>query len=85
MRSEFSIKKDGNRGYVVVRLNMPENFHAHVSTLNGCRILINLIDKGVLPRSKYLQESCRRILTDEEYSRLKKPKQSYYNSKNRWR
>ena len=81
---QFTIKEE-SRGYVVVRKNGEYTQHAHLSTLNGCRELIILIEKGLLPKSQYLQGSCRRLLTHEEFLKLKKPKDKYYNSKNRWR
>jgi len=76
---EFVIKKDGNRGYVVVRNGYPREFHAHLTTMNGCRQLLYYIHKGLLPKSSYLQGSCRRLLTSAEYDGLKRPKQKYYN------
>lgn len=76
---EFSIKKDGTRGYVLIRNNFPREFHAHIKTKNGCRQLLHYIDKKLLPKSEYLQGSARRLLTDAEYQRLKESKQRYYN------
>jgi len=76
---EFIVKRDSDRGYVVVRKGYPYCFHAHLTTLNGCRQLIYYIHKGLLPKSVYLQGSARRLLDDDEYQRLKKPKQRYYN------
>lgn len=81
---EFLVKQDSH-GYIVVRKNGEYRQHAHVSTLNGCRELIMLIQRGLLPKNRYLQGSCRRLLNPEEYHKLKKPKDKYYNSKNRWR
>ena len=77
---EFIVKKDGCHGFVVARKGYPKEYHAHTSTANGARTLINLINQGLLPRSVYLQGSARRLLTDEEYQRLKRPKQKYYNT-----
>lgn len=76
---EFIVKRDGCHGFVVSRKNKPREYHAHISTANGARTLINFINQGLLPRSVYLQGSARRLLTDEEYQRLKRPKQKYYN------
>jgi len=76
---EFIVLKDSTRGYVVKRKDYPYEFHAHLTTLNGCRQLIYYINQGLLPRSTYLQGSARRLLNDTEYQQLKKPKQRYYN------
>jgi hypothetical protein len=66
---EFDIKKDSNRGYLVIRIDGEYEQHAHLSTINGCRLLIHMINSGRLPKSKYLQISCSRLLTDDEYKR----------------
>ena len=79
---EFVVKQD-SRGYIVIRKDGAYRQHAHLSTLDGCRKLIQLIERGLLPKNTYLQGSCRRLLTEQEYNSLKKPKQKYYNSKNR--
>ena len=76
---EFIVLKDSTRGYVVKRKDYPYEFHAHLTTLNGCRQLIYYIKQGLLPKSAYLQGSCRRLLTEVEYAGLKRPKQRYYN------
>jgi len=76
---DFIIKQDSDRGYVVIRKGGEYRQHAHCTTLNGCRQLIYYIHKGLLPKSVYLQGSCRRLLTEVEYAELRKPKQRYYN------
>jgi hypothetical protein len=76
---EFYIKQDSNRNYVVARKGYPHEYHAHIKTMNGCRQLLYYIKKGLLPKSVYLQGSCRRLLTDKEYDELKRPKDKYYN------
>lgn len=76
---EFIIKKDSERGYIISRKDGEYSQHAHIKTLNGCRQLLYLIRKGLLPKDKYLQGSARRLLYDDEYERLKKPKDKYFN------
>lgn len=71
--------KDHNRGWVVVRVGFPYEYHSHLSSKQGCRQLINFIKKGVLPKSEWLIGSCRRLLTEHEFQRLKKPKDKYIN------
>jgi len=75
---EFYIKRT-SRDYIVIRKNGEYSQHAHISTINGCNRLIYLIDNNLLPTSKYLQDSCRRLLTEDEYTKLKQKKQRYYN------
>ena len=79
LQIQLDIIKDSNRGYIVRRLGGEYSQHAHVNTINGCRMLINFIHSGLLPTSKYLQTSCRRLLTEGEYTRLKQKKQRYIN------
>lgn len=79
MDIKLDIIKDSNRGYIVKRLDGEYIQHAHVSTINGARQLINLINNGLLPTSKYLQTSCSRLLTESEYNSLKQRKQRYFN------
>ena len=71
------IKQHGS--YIVSRVDGEYPMHAHISTMNGCRLLIRFIHTNRLPTSKYLQGSARRLLTDEEYSQLKPSKQRYCN------
>lgn len=71
------IKQHGS--YIVRRVDGEYSMHAHVSTMNGCKTLISLIRQDKLPTSKYLQGSCRRLLTDDEYARLKPKRQRYIN------
>lgn len=82
--SIFKVKKDGKkRGWVVIRIDGVYENHAHLKTMNGWRQLRYCLRNNLLPRSEYLQGSCRRLLTDIEYQRLKRPKDNYYNSKQR--
>ena len=78
MQIQFDIKRN-SRGYIIIRLDGEYDNHSHVTTLNGCRLLISLIRQNRLPTSKYLQESARRLLTDEEYKTLRQKKQRYVN------
>lgn len=71
------IKQHGN--YIVRRVDGEYSQHAHISTHKGCKILIKCIKRNKLPKSNYLKGSCKRLLTEEEYSRLRKPKDQYIN------
>lgn len=71
------IKQHGS--YIVSRADGEHSQHAHISTMNGCQLLIRFIKQNRLPTSKYLQGSCRRLLTEEEYGQLRAKKQRYHN------
>jgi hypothetical protein len=78
MDIKFDIVKQ-HGSYIVSRVEGEYSQHAHVSTMNGCRLLIKFIHENKLPTSKYLQDSCRRLLTEEEYAKLRPKKQRYHN------
>jgi len=78
MDIKFDIVKQ-HGSYIVSRVDGEYRQHAHVSTMNGCRLLIKFIHENKLPTSKYLQGSCRRLLTEEEYAKLRPKKQRYHN------
>ena len=71
------IKQHGS--YIVRRVDGEYKQHAHISSMSGCQLLIRFIRQNRLPTSKYLQGSCRRLLTEEEYSQLRPKKQRYHN------
>lgn len=71
------IKQHGS--YIVRRIDGEYKQHAHISTMNGCKLLVDCIKRNKLPKSNYLKVSCQRLLSEEEYSRLRPSKQMYYN------
>lgn len=71
------IKQHNN--YIVRRVDGEYKQHALVPTMKGCLLLIDCIYKNNLSKSKYLIGSCKRLLTDDEYKRLRRPKDYYYN------
>lgn len=76
----FYIRKDRKTGgYVVIRVGADYDMHAHIKSMNGCHQLIRLIEKGLEPKSEWLQRAARRILYDSEYIKLKKCKDKYVN------
>lgn len=71
------IKQHDN--YIVRRANGEYSQHAHINTHKGCKLLLDCIHKNKLPKSQYLKGSAKRLLTEEEYKRLRKSKDYYYN------
>lgn len=60
-------KRYNNRiDYMVVRKNMPKEYHAHFNNKNGARTLIKFYWNGRIPKSEYLINSLKRILTKKE-------------------
>jgi hypothetical protein len=76
----FLIRKDRKtNGYVVIRVGYPYDFHSHCDKMAGAQQILRLIDKGLEPNQPWMQEAVRRLLTEEEYSKLKKRKEKYIN------
>ena len=71
------VKQHGS--YIVSRVDGDHSQHAHISTMNGCQLLIKFIGHNRPPTSAYLQGSARRLLTEDEYSQLRPKKQRYHN------
>lgn len=80
----FYIRKDSKTGgYVIIRVGWPYEFHSHCAKMAGAQQIMRLIEKGLEPNQPWMQEAVRRILTPEEYGKLKKCKEKYVNSSNR--
>ena len=81
------IVTDNRRGHVIYNSEGTfENNHGHVKKLGTCKMLLNLIDKGIVPDSSYLRETVLRICIDSKYkdkviNRIKKDgsRQYYFN------
>lgn len=78
----FIIRKDRDHGWVIIRAGGNYEQHAHVKTMGGCQQVMRLIDMGLEPKSQWLQQSVRRLLTEDEYRGLKKCKAQYVNRTN---
>lgn len=77
LKIQFDIIKQ-HGSYMVRRVDGEYCQHTHLSSKKGCKLLISFIHRNTLPSSRYLQISCQRLLTEDEYKRLRK-KQRYYN------
>ena len=74
----FYIRKDSKTGgFVIIRVNGEKEQHAHIKTMGGCHQLMRLIELGLEPKSGWLQTAVRRLLTEDEYAKLKRCKDKY--------
>lgn len=64
------------RDYVLARVSL--DLHSHMKHLSGIQILLNFIDKEILPTNKYFLTGLQRILTPEELRNFKQPKKQRY-------
>ena len=74
------------RDYTLINLKGKKENHAHVQKSDTCFLLIKLIKKQIVPKSKYLQDAVLRLTTDEKYiekilnkQAKNKNKQQYFN------
>lgn len=56
-----------NRNYVLINLNGEYGNHGHFKQLKTCYLMIKLMNKKIVPKSKYLQDAVLRISLDESY------------------
>lgn len=82
----YKILKLGEKSYIVTNTQGKYENHGHFKKENTCYLIIKLIDKRQIPKSRYLIESARRITTCERYKKeleLKqeknRQKQYYFN------
>lgn len=71
------VKKVHCGGYIII--NTDNNTHTHVKSKSTAKSFIAWLRNGVKPESEYLVNSARKILTEEEFKRLKKKKEKYIN------
>ena len=72
--------KEVKDGYVVYRVGNNKEKHSHICSEDTCYALIRMIQRGVMPHSQYLIESCRYLLSKKEFRRLK-PDPKYFGDK----
>ena len=76
----FQITKDRiSCTWVVYRVGGDQDQHCHMKKIGACRRLIKILKQGDYPYSPWMRESARRLLDEEEYAKLKKPKDRYIN------
>lgn len=79
MRFDYYITTDIH-GYKILWRADDSGRHAHLRNMQSVHTLLTLLGKNLLPKDEYLQGSARRLLNDDEYKRLKRPKDKYYNT-----
>jgi hypothetical protein len=72
---------DTCRDIVVINVNREDyKAHAHFADIKGALECINLISRGLMPKSRYYQTACKRLLTEEQYNGLvERRKEKYIN------
>lgn len=70
------------RNYVLVNKKGEKENHGHFKKADTCHLMIRLIRKMTVPKSKYLQDAALRISINEDYKNKifkKRDKQHYVN------
>lgn len=58
------------RGYIAINEQGGYENHAHFDSESGARQCLELIRKGLLPKSEYFKKAARRLIGDEGYCDL---------------
>ena len=56
-------------GHIIYRTNK-DGWHSHFSSYQKARVCLSFIERGVMPYNDYYIESCRRLLTEGELTKL---------------
>jgi DNA-binding SARP family transcriptional activator len=76
----FNITRDRiTNTYVVYRVGGNPEQHVHMKKKSACRRLIGVLKCGDYPYSPWMIKCARRLLTEDEFECLKKPKDRYIN------
>lgn len=79
IKGKFKILQT-NRGFVISNIEGKYKQHSHFQKLSDIYKFIDILNKGLLPKSRYWKEAARRLLTEEEYDQLRdKRKPKYVN------
>lgn len=72
---------DTARDIVVINIYRDDyKAHAHFADVKGAIECIKLINRGLMPKSRYYQTACKRLLTETEYAGLvERRKEKYIN------
>lgn len=66
--------------FVVRNIELDENHHSHFHNLEGAKLAIDLIKKGLLPSKTWWRIALKRLLTDEEFERLEPDRRQKYHN-----
>lgn len=87
-RNEYIIiEEENNRGVVLINTAGTYENHGHIRRLSTAIMMIDLIERGIVPKSDYLRCTALRVALDENYRRAilnkvekDKNKEKYFNS-----
>lgn len=80
------IEEANNRGVVLINTKGTHENHGHLKRLKTAVMMINLIERKIIPKSNYLRGTALRVSLNERYKRdiknkvaKDRDKQTYFN------
>lgn len=61
------IEEDNGRGCVLINTAGKYENHGHIKRLRTAKMMIDLIERKIVPKSDYLRVTALRVTTDENY------------------
>lgn len=70
-------------GYIVINNDREYESHSHFYNESGARKCIDIINRGLQPRSRYFKKAAVRLIGEEEYSELVETRKEKYVNVNK--
>ncbi len=70
-------------GYIVINNEREYEIHSHFDNESGARKCIDLINRGLQPRSRYFKKAAVRLIGEEEYNGLVETRKEKYVNVNK--
>lgn len=70
-------------GYIVINNEREYESHSHFYNESGARKCIDLINRGLQPRSRYFKKAAVRLIGEEEYKGLVETRKEKYVNVNK--
>ena len=61
------IEEENGRGVVLVNTKGIYKNHGHIGSLKTAKMMIDLIERRIIPKSDYLRITAKRVSLDEDY------------------
>lgn len=84
--NEYMVIEEDNKGVVLINTAGVYSNHGHLKSLKAAKMMINLIERRIVPKSDYLKETALRVSLNDKYKtdilnkiEKNKNKQSFIN------
>lgn len=65
--NEYIVIQENNKGVVLINTKGTYKNHGHLKSLKTALMMIDLIERQIVPKSNYLRGTAIRVSTDEDY------------------